>query len=322
MPYLLGIDEAGYGPNLGPFVMSLVAVRVPTGVTDLWQALAPVVRRADEPADGRLIIDDSKRIFSPGGGLAELERSLYGTLWPGRPAGFTLEEHLADATLTSLSHLTSEPWYQPGMTLPREPLVNPLAEQLSQACRLADIEFCQAYSVIVFPRHFNTLVRARDSKAAVPAWAVKRLLSEWRPPQPARESSSVRDPRATIIIDKLGGRNHYHALVQGIFPDQYVYSLKEGAAESTYRVGTAEHATQLTYMPEADRLHLPVALASMLSKYLREVCMDMFNAFWRQYLPELRPTAGYPLDARRFWNDIREVRERLGMEDDVLWRCR
>ena len=29
MPWIMGLDEAGYGPNLGPFVMSLVAFRVP-----------------------------------------------------------------------------------------------------------------------------------------------------------------------------------------------------------------------------------------------------------------------------------------------------
>ena len=71
MPWVVGIDEAGYGPNLGPLVQAAVALHLPDDDPAGWDALKAVVRRSHEPADGRLLIDDSKKVYT-GGGLAAL----------------------------------------------------------------------------------------------------------------------------------------------------------------------------------------------------------------------------------------------------------
>src|SRR5436309_10583657 len=86
MPWTIGIDEAGYGPNLGPFVMTSVACRVPPelGTADLWQALRPAVRRHGEPADGRLLVEDSKLVYASGRGLLELEKGVLAAASPCR----------------------------------------------------------------------------------------------------------------------------------------------------------------------------------------------------------------------------------------------
>ena len=51
----------------------------------------------------------------------------------------------------------------------------------------------------------------------------------------------------------------------------------------------------------------------MACKYLREVCMRQFNRFWAKHVPGLKPTAGYPTDAKRFYDAIRPAMARLGM---------
>ena len=57
-----GIDEAGYGPLLGPLVVSAALFRVPSDDDlDLWDALSPVVSRA--PVDGAVPVNDSKKLY-------------------------------------------------------------------------------------------------------------------------------------------------------------------------------------------------------------------------------------------------------------------
>jgi hypothetical protein len=67
---------------------------------------------------------------------------------------------------------------------------------------------------------------------------------------------------------------------------------------------------------------LPTALASMTAKYLRELAMRAFNEFWSARVPNLRPTAGYPMDSHRFRNAIAVAQRELGIDDHDLWRNR
>ena len=60
----------------------------------------------------------------------------------------------------------------------------------------------------------------------------------------------------------------------------------------------------------------------MVSKYVRELLMGEFNHFWREQVPGLKPTAGYPGDSRRFYADIRPAAERLGLKKKLIWRRR
>jgi len=76
---LIGIDEAGYGPLLGPLVVSAVAFDVPTALADgdLWRALKKSVSRTSSTWRGRVPICDSKKLFNPQIGLGPLERSVF-----------------------------------------------------------------------------------------------------------------------------------------------------------------------------------------------------------------------------------------------------
>src|SRR5690606_5630373 len=116
---------------------------------------------------------------------------------------------------------------------------------------------------------------------------------------------------ALVGCDKHGGRNRYAGLLQHFFPELLVETRRESRALSIYRWGPPECRTEARFAAGGESF-LPSALASMTSKYLRELAMAAFNDFWRRHIPDLRPTAGYPTDAHRFRKEIAAVQVQVG----------
>ncbi|MHC4253749.1 MAG: hypothetical protein ACYS9X_31935, partial [Planctomycetota bacterium] len=65
-----------------------------------------------------------------------------------------------------------------------------------------------------------------------------------------------------------------------------------------------------------------VALASMVSKYVRELFVRRLNRWFGERVEDLKPTAGYPVDAARFLADTAEFRARAGIAEFDLVRSR
>ena len=130
------------------------------------------------------------------------------------------------------------------------------------------------------------------------------------------------DQELVIFCDRQGGREHYGIGLRQMFEDWSLEVVSEESSRSEYVLTRGKSQARLIFMEKAECQCMAVALASILSKYLREALMDRYNLFWKRMLPDIQPTAGYHPDGVRFYQQIKSKMNELGMSDELIVRCR
>ena len=314
MARLIGMDEAGLGPNLGPFVVAVTVWDVPGSPFefDFWKTFEDVLTNSPGVRDTRLHVADSKEVFQPKRGFSALERGVLAALRMNGLEPRSFEELcrcLLPSTPKDDAIAEIPPWYRDHpVKLPTEPIDVGIGDAWSTACQRHGVQLVAIKAAIVEPQRFNQLIRDYDNKSLVVSRVAFQLLrSVWSPDE----------AEAFVVGDKHGGRNRYDQLLSEVLDGEMIFRLEEGAERSDYRVGK----TVLRFQPRAEE-NGPVALASMTAKYVRELAMLRFNQYWASHVDGLKPTQGYPVDAKRFREEIFETQRKLGITDDVLWRNR
>src|SRR6266850_1168391 len=227
MVFVLGTDEAGYGPNLGPLCIGASAWELPDGAAadGLYDRLAAIVCAQADSDDGRLAIADSKCLYKSGDTLQRLERGVLVALacldrlptrW--RDLWWALDGE-------ALAQIDGVPWHDGfDEALPLHVLFDEIkaaAIRFLDGCQAATAKIIALQSAILFPAAFNAAVKVCDNKAEVLSLTTLRLAR--------RVLESLPPGRAIVFCDKHGGRNYYAALLQHVFPDELVRARQESA---------------------------------------------------------------------------------------------
>jgi len=327
-----GIDEAGYGPLLGPLVVGRSVLIIPkldadAPTPDLWLRLGKAVCKRISDRAGRIAINDSKKLTTKAAGVKHLEL--------GCLAFARLQEaadHDSPQTLEGWLSLIGETrhqgsdlpaWYLDHEAYPWQPLpsaqtpgeVAVAAGMLRNCAERIGVESGGLGAAVVYEDTFNRMVAATRSKAAVSfTFVAQHLLHVWE-----RYSQH----RPTVIVDRQGGRTRYRDLLAQNFPETRVDVVEESATSSAYLMTDSAdpgRSMRITFMVDAEQSHMPVALASMVSKYTRELLMARLNHYFTRRIPELKPTAGYAKDGKRFLEELAPHLQTLGVDPLALRR--
>jgi len=320
MAIVAGIDEAGFGPLLGPLVASGVAFRVPDSQAHrcLWDTLGDSCAHLPDRDGRRLAVADSKQLFRGRADFSALERPALVMLAVAGRKPRTWRALLEMLAPHATAPLDRCPWYTGrDFDLPLHDGVGDIGTRANSVRRnMAEerVELIGVFAEPILEEQFNHLITMTDNKSVAMLGTALRVVD--------RILRCAPDRRVRLCVDRLGGRVHYREALLTAFPEYELQILDESPDRSAYRLANSSRVCRVEFVVGGEDQHFSIALASIFSKYVRELYMHLFNDFWSTQVSSLRPTAGYYSDAKRWLNDASAELDRLGIDRTTLVRQR
>lgn len=296
-----GIDENGLGPLLGPLVA--------TSVTLDLRRYDP--RRGAALAES-LGVGDSKAVsaFRSMAGAESLALAVVESLTGRVPE--SADDVLAALSIDGILALrgpcprSSAPHCWAELALPAFGGEVETGRAILAGLAKKKITLTSARTVALCVSLFNREVARCGSKFSVDLELFERLIL-----------TLPRDGQQQIIAGMVGGIRAYGRYFERLLPLAPTV-IEEGRKLCRYTVPTVG---EVAFEVDADATHLPVSLASMIGKYVRELWMERQNRFFMDIDPSLKPASGYhdPV-TRRLVAATELVRRERHMGDDCFLR--
>jgi len=280
----VGIDENGYGPKLGPLIVTSVGVRSELDNTPL------VLRVNISHKNIRGLLIDSKQVFkarrySKGELLALALIKVFKGRYP--ETFFDLLDMLSLGSSPRASCKFKDLRCMYDFKLPAWSNSKPdkLAEDIASDLRAIRFFPFALKALFICPWNFNHKIKLYGSKVRLNFEAFK---SHWT----WYLSQIDKTDKLKVFCDKLSGVKRYGSYLRG----KYMFSTREESGNlSFYSLRTYNRGLsfELSFIKKGDEQVWLISASSIVGKYIRELSMVAISKFLSDYFGEKIRFSGY-----------------------------
>ncbi|HBJ39089.1 MAG TPA: hypothetical protein DDZ51_30955 [Planctomycetaceae bacterium] len=360
MTLLIATDEAGYGPRLGPLVIVATAWRLsPQWDISTADCMLREPLHIDNVGkfhidDSKRIFKRPKAKAGEPTSASSIDRITDAVAhWVGLPVpSIDTANWLRSVATDDFGSLVKQPWFKTlaakrslTRTTTAGSTADPITEALIRHWSRGGWQLVSIAARIIDAASFNAMLDRSGNKADLLSDSTCGLAIKL-----ANRIYETSDRSVIIQSDRFGGRAYYAGLVQHHCPQYNVQVTAQSSQSSSYRLTDSTEPTRsIQPTPHASNRHgaktkerpttidwsftvggdsfPPVAMSSIIAKSTRERLMDLLNRYFQTETASdpklgknLKPTAGYTVDANRFLCDISAYRVAAGIDDQILIR--
>ena len=298
---LIGIDENGYGPVLGPLVVTSTSLKLQSSsfalIPDLWRLLG--IKKDPGSNSKRLLVCDSKTVFNTS---RKKELAAEETVLAFFYLCFGFLPKSADQFLEAVID-PSTTTYNPSCFCWKKELgleLNPerrkhilqSAERLRKRAQQKGIILEKPCCLLLCPSLFNNGLKSRNKSGLVLESGLN-LIRQYIGADTTIACREVkRSAYFTAWLGKVGGLQYYQEHISTLFGSQFmVIPNREEKNNSAYELNkSGKSVGTITYLQDGEENSFLIALSSFFGKYTR----DLFWKKTRTYLEEFLPSPPSP----------------------------